>query len=109
MTRSERQALIIEKWKQAKCRGSVVACTGFGKTKTALDAITRVLTKNPSVQIVIIVPTKILQDQWLLKLSEYELLSNTQVLVLNTAAKYKFNCDFLIVDWKILSTLNPAN
>ena len=68
------------------------------KTKTALDAITRVLTKNPSVQIVIIVPTKILQDQWLLKLSEYELLSNTQVLVLNTAAKYKFNCDFLVID-----------
>ena len=98
MTRSERQALVIEKWKQAKCTGSVVGCTGFGKTKTALDAIERVLNKNPEVKVSIIVPTKILQDQWRDKLDERGLIYNIQVLVLNTAARHKFDCDFLVID-----------
>ena len=30
MTRTERQQLAIEKWKEAGCRGSIIATTGFG-------------------------------------------------------------------------------
>lgn len=30
MTRTERQQLAIEKWKEAGCRGTIVAGTGFG-------------------------------------------------------------------------------
>lgn len=30
MTRTKRQDLAIEKWKKAKCRGTIVAATGVG-------------------------------------------------------------------------------
>lgn len=30
MTRNERQDLAIEKWKNAKCRASIIAATGVG-------------------------------------------------------------------------------
>ena len=68
MTRDERQDLVIEKWKAAGCRSTVVANTGFGKTRTALKAMQRVLNKAPSAIIVVIVPTKILKDQWIKQL-----------------------------------------
>lgn len=96
MTRSERQSLAIEKWKESGCRGSYVFCTGFGKTKTALDAVERVISKNPWINVTIVVPTKVLKDQWLEKLAERDLIA--EILIMNTAAKRKFNCDFLIID-----------
>ena len=98
MTRGERQALAIQKWKDNKCRGTLVGCTGVGKTKTALDAIERVIAKNPTVKVVIVVPTQILQDQWIEKLDERGLVFNIDVLVLNTAAKRPFYCNMLVVD-----------
>lgn len=97
MTRTERQQLSINKWRDAKCRGTIVATTGFGKTRTALDAIERVLVKNPNIRITIVVPTKVLKDQWLEKLDERD-YKGINVLVINTAAKKPFVCDFLIVD-----------
>lgn len=30
MTRDDRQDLVIERWKKAKCRATLVAGTGFG-------------------------------------------------------------------------------
>ena len=98
MTRSERQALAIQKWKDHKCRGTIVAATGVGKTKTALDAIERVIAKNPTVKITVVVPTQILQNQWIEKLDERGLVFNITVLVLNTAAKHPFYCNMLVID-----------
>ena len=99
MTRSERQQLIIERWKNAKCRGSAVCVTGFGKTKTAIDIIERVLLKNPDITITIIVPTKILKDQRAEKLDERGLVNKQiSILIINTASKKPFYCDFLIID-----------
>ena len=98
MTRGERQALAIQKWKDNKCRGTLVANTGFGKTKTALDAIERVIAKNPTVKVVVVVPTQILQDQWIEKLDKRGLVFNIEVLILNTAAKRPFYCNMLVVD-----------
>lgn len=68
------------------------------KTRTALDALERVLVKNPNIRVVIVVPTKVLKNQWLEKLDERDFRANIKVLVINTAAKYAFDCDFLIVD-----------
>ena len=56
---------------------------------------------------VVIVPSKQLKQQWTEKLKARNL--SATVMVINTAAKRPFKCDFLLVDWKILSTLNPAN
>jgi superfamily II DNA or RNA helicase len=96
MTRDERQDLVIEKWKAAGCRSTVVANTGFGKTRTALKAMQRVLNKAPSAIIVVIVPTKILKDQWIKQLKEWDIPAT--VMVINTAAKRPFHCNFLVLD-----------
>lgn len=98
MNRTERQYDCFKKWKAANCRATIVACTGFGKTKTALDIIERVVSVNPDIKITIVVPTKILRDQWRTKLDDRGFFFNTEVLVLNTAAKKPFQCHFLIVD-----------
>lgn len=96
MTRDERQALAIEKWKAVKCRGSWCFATGFGKTRTALNAIQRLLEKNPGMITVVIVPTKVLKDQWVEQLQARKL--PVTVIVINSAIKNNFACDFLIID-----------
>jgi len=96
MTRTERQIQAIEKWKASGCRASFVMPTGFGKTRTALTAVSRVISKNPWMKVVIVVPTKVLKDQWEEKLDENNIKAD--ILIMNTAAKKFFDCDFLIID-----------
>lgn len=98
MTRTQRQQLAIERWKQAKCRGSIVAGTGFGKTRTALDAIERVFAKNPNIPVTVVVPTKVLKNQWEEAIFKRNFDYPVNVLIINTAAKKPFNCVFLIID-----------
>jgi superfamily II DNA or RNA helicase len=96
MSRDERQAEVIENWKKANCRGTFVGCTGFGKTRIALNAIERVSAKNPTIIVVVIVPNKALKKQWTEKLKERNL--SATVMVINTAAKKPFKCNFLVCD-----------
>lgn len=98
MTRTERQLECIEKWKAAKCRASISAATGVGKTHIALMAVERVLRVNPNTKITVIVPTKVLKDQWEENIEKHQIEGNIQVLVINTAAKKSFDCNFLIID-----------
>lgn len=98
MTRSERQQLAIDRWKSAGCRGSCVMPTGFGKTRTALDAVERVLAKNPTIKVVVVVPTKVLKDQWEEEIYKRNFNSPVNVLIINTTAKRPFDCNFLIID-----------
>lgn len=98
MTRTERQNLGIDRWRDSGGRGSLVWPTGCGKTRGALAAIDRVTSRNPNLIIRVIVPTKVLQDQWEEKIEEQQWDLDVRVLVLNTAAKYPFNCDFLVLD-----------
>ncbi len=96
MTRDERQDLAIEKWKKAGGRATWSLPTGFGKSRTALKTIQRVLNKAPTAIVVIIVPTKILKDQWVKHLQDWNL--SATVMVINTAAQKPFHCDFLVLD-----------
>lgn len=96
MTRDERQDLAIEKWKKAGGRAGIEACTGLGKTRIALKTIQRVLNKAPTTTVVVVVPTKILKDQWVKQLQEWGLTAT--VIVLNTAAAKPFYCNFLVID-----------
>lgn len=98
MTRTERQNLAIERWKQAGCRNCIVGVTGVGKTRIALIAIQRFFNKNPSKKVVVVVPTLILQDQWKEEIKNFNIQNSVNILVLNTAAKKAFECDFLIID-----------
>lgn len=98
MTRTERQTLGIDKWRDAKGKGTLCYSTGVGKTNCAIMAIDRVTTKNSNLVIRIIVPTKILKNQWEEIIDKQQWDLDIQVLILNTAAAKPFNCDFLIID-----------
>lgn len=71
----------------------------MGKTRTAITAIERAINKYPDLDVLIIVPTQVLKDQWL---EDYiiprNLLHNCRVVIVNTAVKDFTRCDMLIVD-----------
>lgn len=92
MVRDEKQKEIEDLWWVDKC-GTVEACTGFGKTRIAINLINRILPEVSS--IIVIVPTVYLKDQW------SNLIPNSdkiKVKVINTAVSEKEDCDFLILD-----------
>ena len=60
--RSIRQQLSVQKWVDNGCKGTLELTTGFGKTRCAVIAITRFLSKN-SGKILILVPTAVLKKQ----------------------------------------------
>lgn len=98
VTRDERQDESMKKWLQSKGRGTIIACTGYGKTRVATNTITKLLTKYPRLKILVVVPTDTLKNQWISILDELGLGLNTEVQVINTTAKYGYVCDLLILD-----------
>ncbi len=53
-------------WEGNGRRGIIAAATGTGKTRLALEALKRIVSENG--RTVIVVPTRVLQDQWLREL-----------------------------------------
>ena len=98
LDRTERQNEGIEKWVKNGCRGTCVYCTGFGKTTVGLKIIVRFFAKNPTKRVAVIVPTEVLQKQWIRILANEGLIFNIDVLIINTAASKPFYCDLLIID-----------
>jgi len=96
--RTERQTESLKKWISVGCRGSVIAATGFGKTRIALRAIKWFLKNNPDKTILIVVPSEYLKLQWINLLVEWELVNSCQVWIINSVIKRKFVCDFLVID-----------
>lgn len=97
LSRNERQDLTIENWKKARGRGTIVAATGFGKTRIAIKTIIRVRDKNPLTKIIVVVPTDYLKKQWIKEVQEYR-LEDVEVVIINTASKQDYVCDMLICD-----------
>ena len=98
LTRDERQEESLQKWLKAKGKGTIIACTGYGKTKVAIDAFKKILTKYPNLKALIVVPTETLKNQWVSILDKQGLGLNNEVVVINTAAKKQYSCDLLILD-----------
>ena len=98
VSRDERQEESRVKWIKSKCRGTVEACTGFGKTRVALNCITSILKNYPSFRILVVVPTELLQKQWISHLDAKGFSLNTKVEVINTTITYEHSCDLLIID-----------
>jgi len=73
MTRDQRQSEIIDKWKKAGCKASVEACTGFGKTRTAIKALKRMRSAGYNVSALVVVPTNYLETQWKERLKKFGL------------------------------------
>lgn len=98
LTRTERQKEALHYWIKNSCRGTFEFPTGLGKTFTAIMGIKILVKKYPNLRVIVIVPTELLQQQWKSKLDEQSLSLNCQVLVINTAIKYHYDCDFLVID-----------
>lgn len=96
MTRTERQMLGLQKWADANFRGTLCYGVGVGKTRTALTAVQKFLEKNPTGKVVVVVPTKVLKEQW--KEAAEKMGLSLNIKIANTAAKKKFDCDFLVLD-----------
>ena len=96
MNRDERQQKAIEAWIKAKGHATIEGCTGFGKTRCAINIITKLKQKHPSIKILVVVPTQTLKEQWKSELDFRGL--NVEVQIINTTAKHNYECDLLIID-----------
>ena len=98
LTRDERQEECRVKWIKNKCKGTIVASTGFGKTRVGLNCIKSFTNKYPETKIIIIVPTTALKEQWCSIIDQNGLQFNCTVVVINTAIKNTYECDVLVID-----------
>ena len=98
MTRTERQQEAIKYWIKAKGKGTIEGCTGVGKTRIGLMTIKALLKKYPKFRVLVVVPTVALKEQWQVQLDDWEFTFNSEVQVINTVIKHKWNCDLLIID-----------
>lgn len=102
MDRTERQKECLNRWIKSGGKGSLECCTGFGKTRTALNLIDAFTTKNPEAQTLVVVPTQILKDQWIEQIDERQLSLSVRVEIINTVIKFDWSCDLLVVDEKFV-------
>lgn len=100
ISRDERQSMCIDNWIKAKGHATIVGATGFGKTRVGTNLIGRFLKKKPDFQIIVIVPTTTLKEQWENILDNLGYGLNCKVYVINSIAlkEDKYTCDVLILD-----------
>lgn len=98
VSRDERQEQCRVTWIKNKCKGSIQACTGFGKTRVGLNCIKTLLSKRPGSRVLIVVPTDVLQIQWQNILDSNSLSFYCTVAVINTVVKHSWQCDLLVLD-----------
>lgn len=98
LTRDERQEEAIRNWIKSKGKGTIVAATAFGKTRTAVKIIQKLRTKYPNISVLVVVPTELLKNQWSSELDIWGLGFNTEVRVMMGTSKMSLNCDLLIID-----------
>lgn len=97
-TRDERQEEGRIKWIDNKCKGTLEYGTGVGKTYTAIKCAKSVLAKYPQFRILVVVPTDLLKEQWIMNLTKHGIFMNAEVVVINTVVKHEWTCDILIID-----------
>lgn len=98
ITRDQRQEEAVKKWLEAKGKATIVAATGFGKTRTAVKVIKKLRVKYPNLSVLIVVPTDLLKKQWSAELLNWNIEYNTEVKVMMGASKKQLECDLLIID-----------
>ncbi len=100
MTREQRQNGLITALVERDFNGTVVAATGFGKTRVGLGAIYRFMQKKPQGRVLVIVPTIDLSVQWRGLIDKLMPSFSLQiaVLVINTAYKSEEYYDLYVLD-----------
>jgi len=96
--RTARQEECRRKWIKNKCCGTIVAATGFGKTRVGLNCAETVIRHYSKFRILVVVPTDTLQKQWTKQLDERGLSLNCDVMVINTAVKQRRQYHMIILD-----------
>lgn len=96
--RTTRQEECRRKWIQNKCCGTIVAATGFGKTRIGLNCAETIIRHYSKFKILVVVPTDTLQKQWIKQLDERGLGFNCDVMVINTAVKQQRQYHMIILD-----------
>ena len=98
MDRTERQKLAISRWIKSGGKGTILASTGFGKSFITRMLVQSFVSRNPSFQVLIGVPTMILKDQWTRDLAKANLFINCKVEVFNTIIRHNYEVDLLVLD-----------
>lgn len=98
MTRDDRQKLSCKRWVEAGGRASVVACTGYGKTRIAMMIIQSLYKRNPLLNVLIAVPTEVLKEQWQKELMINKLFHVCKVEIFNTIVKNTYIVDLFVID-----------
>lgn len=71
----------------------------LGKTRTAVMAIMKVLKAKPDAKVLIVVPTDVLQKQWMNDyVIKYNLIKNCEVRIINSVIKMSWDVDLLVCD-----------
>lgn len=71
----------------------------LGKTRTAVTAIMKVLKIKPDARVLIVVPTEVLQKQWMNDyIIKYNLIQNCEVKIINSVIKTSWDVDLLVCD-----------
>lgn len=69
------------------------------KTRTAVMAIMKVLKAKPDAKVLIVVPTDVLQKQWMNDyVIKYNLIKNCEVRIINSVIKISWDVDLLVCD-----------
>lgn len=97
-SRDLRQEESVNKWIEKKGIGSIVAATGFGKTRIAFLILKKYVLKYPERKVLIVVPSRPLSQQWKDLLIKEKLQECCTVEVINTVIKYQWDQEFLIID-----------
>lgn len=92
-----RQKQVIKRWTDSGRRGTLEAVTGFGKTYVSLLILKDLQDNKPDGTALVIVPTTNLKGQWEAGCRKLG-ITNTTVLVINTAVKTNHKCDLLVLD-----------
>ncbi len=98
MTRDDRQKLSCKRWVEAGGRASIVACTGYGKTRIAMMIIQSLYKRNPLLNVLIAVPTEVLKEQWQKELMINKLFHVCKVEIFNTIVKNTYIVDLFVID-----------
>lgn len=94
--RTTRQLECVQKWVDNKKHGTIVAATGFGKTRVGLQAIKRFQTKFPNHKIIVAVPSDAVRIQWEQELNNWNLHADVKTYF--DTSKHKYECTMLVLD-----------
>jgi superfamily II DNA or RNA helicase len=109
-TKDEEQRKALNKWASNGYVGSIIAGTGFGKSRCGVLAMGNTLDNNPDSVGVVLVPTTQLQEQFkeeFIKWNYEHLLDRVDVMCYQSAYKLKGNHYDIVVCDEIHLGLSP--